>query len=220
MNHYNLLALMQIINILQVSFGYWKQYFMFAVLLFLNGTFQATAWPNCVKSLSSWYSDEHRASIFGLWGTCTFAGGIIGTSLAVYLQSIYSPDLKMVFLIPSLIVFAIGVLVFLTMKMPADVNIIIPGKELTVKENGGNDKVLSFYDVFQLKLVPELIVTVICVKLVRYCLYMWLPMYLHEALKYSKVQAGMLSTTFEVGGVLGSALIGIFINRLEKHLLL
>jgi sugar phosphate permease len=187
---------------------------MLSLLLFLNGTFQATAWPNCVKCLSSWYSDEHRASIFGLWGTCTFAGGIIGTSLAVYLQSVYSPDLKMIFILPSLVVFSIGVLVFLTMKMPEELSITIPGKEpLITNSTAKNDKVLSFSEVIRLNLVPELVVTVICVKLVRYCLYMWLPMYLHEALKYSKSQAGMLSTTFEIGGVLGSALIGVFINR-------
>ena len=186
---------------------------MLSLLLFLNGTFQANAWPNCVKCLSSWYSDEHRASIFGLWGTCTFAGGIIGTSLAVYLQSVYSPDLKMIFIIPSLILLCIGVMVFLTMKMPSELNITVPGKEELIGRTSKNNKVLSFSEVLHLNLVPELVVTVICVKLVRYCLYMWLPMYLHEALGYSKAQAGMLSTTFEIGGVLGSALIGVFINK-------
>ncbi|XP_028397737.1 putative glycerol-3-phosphate transporter 5 [Dendronephthya gigantea] len=203
-----------------ITFGYWQHVLMLSLLLFLNGTFQANAWPNCVKCLSSWYSDEHRASIFGLWGTCTFAGGIIGTSLAVYLQSVYSPDLKMIFITPSLILLSIGILVFLTMKMPSELNITIPGKEELTGSTSKSDKILGFSEVIRLNLVPELVVTVICVKLVRYCLYMWLPMYLHEALKYSKAQAGMLSTTFEIGGVLGSALIGVFINKvLNGHVL-
>ena len=166
---------MQIINILQVSFGYWKQYFMFAVLLFLNGTFQATAWPNCVKSLSSWYSDEHAASIFGLWGTCIFAGGIIGTSLAVYSQSIYSPNLEMVFIVPSLVVFLIGILVFFSLKTPADLNLNISGGNQLIHVTNGSDqnkRNLSVLDICQLKTVPELLVSVICLKLVRYCLYM------------------------------------------------
>lgn len=198
----------------QMTFGYCKHLLMFLLLLFLNGTFQATAWPNCVKCLSSWYSDERRASIFGLWGTCTFAGGILGTSLAVYLQSLYSPDLRMNFILPSVAVLCIGILVFFTMKMPSELDIVIPGKELLVSNSTSTDhQNLTFLQVIKLKLVPELVVAVICVKLVRYCLYMWLPMYLHEALNYSKVQAGMLSTSFEIGGVLGSALIGVFIKR-------
>jgi sugar phosphate permease len=200
---------------LQISFGYWKSYSILASLLFFNGTFQATAWPNCVKALSSWYSDEHRASIFGLWpGTCIFAGGIMGTSLTVYLQYIYSPELEIVFIIPSLIVFVIGLLVFSTLRTPSELNIEIPGKtQATEATSGENVEPLGVLDVCRLEKVPELLVAVICVKFVRYCLYMWLPMYLHEALKYSKSQAGMLSTTFEIGGVLGSALIGVFINK-------
>ncbi|XP_028397736.1 sugar phosphate exchanger 3-like isoform X2 [Dendronephthya gigantea] len=199
----------------KISFGYWKRFLVLVILLFLNGTFQAVAWPNCVKALSSWYSDEHRASIFGLWGTCIFAGGIMGTSLTVYLQFIYSPELEKVFLVPSLIVFVTGLLVFLTLKTPSELNIEIPGKSQETETNVGEDaELLSVFDVCRLESVPELLVTVICIKLVRYCLYMWLPMYLHEALKYSKAQAGMLSTTFEIGGVLGSAFIGVFINRI------
>ena len=182
-----------------------------ASLLFASGTFQATAWPNCVKALSSWYSDERRASIFGLWGTCIFAGGLMGTSLTVYLQYIYSPDLEMVFIIPSLVVFAIGLVVFFMLRSPSELNIEIPGKSQVTEANSSES--LGILEVCRLKKVPELLVAVICVKFVRYCLYMWLPMYLHEALKYSKAQAGMLSTTFEIGGVLGSALIGVFINR-------
>ena len=183
----------------------------------MNGAFQATAWPNCIKSLSSWYSGEERASIFGFWGTCPFAGGIIGTSLAVYIQSLYSPDLKIIFIAPSLFVLFLGLLVFFTLKTPSDLHIVIPGTETqTVIDK--SEKSLSVYEIFSLQLVPELVVAVICVKLVRYCFYMWLPMYLHDALKYSKTQAGMLSTTFEIGGVLGSASIGVFINRYSTPL--
>ena len=138
----------------------------------------------------------------------------MGTSLTVYLQYIYSPELEIVFIIPSLIVFVIGLLVFSTLRTPSELNIEIPGKtQATEATSGENVEPLGVLHVCRLEKVPELLVAVICVKFVRYCLYMWLPMYLHEALKYSKSQAGMLSTTFEIGGVLGSALIGVFINK-------
>ena len=139
----------------------------------------------------------------------------MGTSLTVYLQYIYSPELEIVFIIPSVIVFVIGLLVFFMLRTPSELNIEVPGKtQITEASSSENVKSLGILEVCGLKKVPELLVAVICVKFVRYCLYMWLPMYLHEALKYSKAQAGMLSTTFEIGGVLGSALIGVFINRL------
>lgn len=36
-----------------------------------------------MKALGSWYPDKVRNSVFGMFGTCAFAGGIIGTALAV-----------------------------------------------------------------------------------------------------------------------------------------
>ncbi len=138
----------------------------------------------------------------------------MGTSLTVYLQYISSPALEIVFIIPSSIVFVIGLLVFFMLRTPSELNIEIPGKtQVTEASSGENVESPGVLEVCRLEGVPELLVAVICVKLVRYCLYMWLPMYLHEALKYSKAQAGMLSTTFEIGGVLGSVLIGVFISR-------
>lgn len=62
-------------------------------------------------------------------------------------------------------------------------------------------------------MLAEVAVGVFCLKAVRYCMYMWLPMYLLNQLQYSKGQAGMFSTMFEVGGVLGSAVIGIVLDR-------
>lgn len=50
-------------------------------------------------------------------------------------------------------------------------------------------------------------------KFVRYAMYMWLPMYLLNVLKYSQAQAGMFSTMFEIGGVAGSAIIGFIVDR-------
>ena len=53
--------------------------------------------PPMAKSLSDTYGGAKVATIFGIWGTCIFVGEIAGTGLAVQLQKIYSPDLKMVF---------------------------------------------------------------------------------------------------------------------------
>lgn len=44
---------------------------------------QALLWGNCIKALTGWYHPSQKTTMFGLWGTCTFAGGIVGTSLAV-----------------------------------------------------------------------------------------------------------------------------------------
>jgi sugar phosphate permease len=42
------------------------------------------------------------------------------------------------------------------------------------------------------------------VKLVRYTLLFWLPLYLHDELGYSAPQAGMAATLFDIGAVGGT----------------
>jgi len=198
-----------------VSFGWWRNTVILGILLFFNGTAQASLWPNCVKSLSQWYDDENRSTIFGMWGTCVFAGGIVGTALAVQLQTIYSPDLKMIFLVPSLIVLIISVLTHFLLRTPEEMNMIVPGKNLPKHVSGSTEaRNLNVFQVWKIRMVPELAWTMFGMKVVRYCLYMWLPMYLNLNLEYTKAQSGILSTAFEIGGVFGSAGIGFFIDRI------
>lgn len=202
------------ISISMFSFGFWTSTVAMAALLFLNGSAQATLWPNCVKSLSEWYDDEQRATIFGIWGTCTFAGGIFGTALAVQLQAMYAPDLKMVFIIPSIVVLLVAVIIYTFLRTPEEMGIevqktVLP-KHISAK---AEQKQLNFFQCWRIRMVPELAWTMFGMKLVRYCLYMWLPMYLNQNLNYPRARAGILSTAFEIGGVFGSAGIGVFIDK-------
>ncbi|XP_013395115.1 sugar phosphate exchanger 3 isoform X2 [Lingula anatina] len=80
----------------------------------------------------------------------------------------------------------------------------------TRMKNGTNP---TFLQLWQIPMVPEISVGMFCLKLVRYCMYMWLPMYLLQHLSYAKTMAGMFSTMFEIGGVAGSAFIGFILDR-------
>ncbi|KAK3101363.1 hypothetical protein FSP39_003025 [Pinctada imbricata] len=122
-----------------ITFGMWSQYYMFILLLFLNGTAQAQCWPNCMKSLGAWYPDNVRNSVFGMFGTCAFAGGIIGTALAVYLQT--SQGWRSVFFTPSVIVLVLGVLVLMLFQQPEEVGIDVPGKEKTASSTKASNNV-------------------------------------------------------------------------------
>ncbi|MET0385946.1 MAG: MFS transporter, partial [Polyangiales bacterium] len=52
-----------------------------------------------------------------------------------------------------------------------------------------------------------------CIKLIRYSLLFWLPYYLHTSGQFDEVSSGYLSTGFEVGGVVGSIVIGYRSDR-------
>lgn len=196
-----------------VTFGWNQGFYGLFFLLFLNGTAQAQCWPNCMKSLGAWFPDNVRNSVFGMFGTCAFAGGIGGTALAVYLQKVHG--WRTVYLTPSIIVISIGLLVWLFYQQPDEVGIDIPGKEKNATSTKTAGK-LTFLQMLRIPMLPEVAATMFCLKVVRYCMYMWLPMYLLQRLNYTPAVSGMLSTVFEIGGVLGSALIGFVIDRYFK----
>jgi sugar phosphate permease len=54
-----------------------------------------------------------------------------------------------------------------------------------------------------------------CLKLVRYVLVLWLPMYF-SSIGYSIKVAGMLAITFEIGNTIGTACMGALIDKIFK----
>jgi sugar phosphate permease len=50
-------------------------------------------------------------------------------------------------------------------------------------------------------------------KLIRYSILFWLPFYLRKELGYSDEAAGYLSTSFEVGGIVGAVVVGLVSDR-------
>merc|ERR1712212_506666 len=110
--------------------------------------------------------------------------------------------------------------VYLLLKTPAEMGVAVTGKtETTSTEEeieSGNPKVerhLTFIETWRIPLVAELSFTMFGIKLVRYCLYMWLPLYLHQSLNYDKSTAGYLSNAFEIGCVVGSPSLAVFIDK-------
>ncbi|KAK3585979.1 hypothetical protein CHS0354_038533 [Potamilus streckersoni] len=193
------------------SFGHWSNLYVFLFLLFFNGTAQALCWPSCMKIIGEWYPDKIRNTIFGTFGTCAFAGGVLGTGIAVYLQTTHG--WRSAFLTPSIFVGGMGFLILMFFHQPSEVGIEVPGKDQSNSRKSSGQQ-LSLLQLWKIPMLPEIAIAVFCLKAVRYCMYMWLPMYLLNQLKYSKVQAGMFSTTFEIGGVIGSAAIGIVLDKL------
>ncbi|RUS90660.1 hypothetical protein EGW08_001560, partial [Elysia chlorotica] len=191
-----------------ISFGYFSNFVIWFILLFLNGTAQSQCWPNVTKGVLGWFSDSVRNSMFGMFGTCAFAGGIIGTMIAVYIQASYG--WRQVYFYPSVGMIFLGFLTLVFFKQPDEVGIQVPGKAqcdnnfVTAVMKPELSLTLMFISSYFCSMIPEVSVAVFCLKVVRYCMYMWLPMYLLQALNYSTTMSGIFSTVFEIGGVTGS----------------
>ncbi|CAF0803345.1 unnamed protein product, partial [Didymodactylos carnosus] len=192
-----------------LTFGWWSAYSTFLVLLFLNGAFQSLCWAAANKGLGSWVTDSQRNFVFGLFGTCPFVGGVLGTILATYIQG--KDGWRLVHFRPALLCIAAGFSVLFMFREPSELRMIVPGKDIVNQSK--EQRRMSVLEVWKTPMVLEIAASVFCLKVVRYAIYMWLPMYLEESLHYSKRDAGLFSTMFDIGGVIGSATIGFILKR-------
>lgn len=187
-----------------------ESYLGLLILLAVSGASQALCWPASCAMLSRWFSDAARNTVFGLFGTCCFVFGMVGTTLAVYLQNRYG--WRDVFVHPSMVVAVLGLVVLMIGQDPGRRSLIVPGR-VTAPSGTSSEVSLSVLSIWRLPCVPEVSFAMFCVKSVRYALMFWLPLYLLRSLNYSQVTAGLVSTAFEVGGTLGSAFVGVVVDR-------
>ncbi|XP_017087309.2 glucose-6-phosphate exchanger SLC37A2 [Drosophila bipectinata] len=74
------------------------------------GIFQTTGWPGVVALVGRWFGKSKRGLIFGIWNSHTSIGNILGTLIAAhYVES----DWALSFVVPGIIIAAVGFLLFL-----------------------------------------------------------------------------------------------------------
>ena len=189
-------------------FGVCDSFYICLLLLFICGTALAPTWPSCSKGLASWFHDtSSRDTIFGIFATSGLVGGVCGTALAVWFQNVYG--WRMVHLIPSLFLLLLALIVAGFIRSPQElgvpastVNVVdietIESPALMAKEESAQpqkkSRFQSWLSLWSIPLIPEVTVAVFTLKVIRYCMYMWLPLYLLDYLKYSKTEAGLMST--------------------------
>jgi sugar phosphate permease len=183
-----------------------------AALLFaftLNGLAQSTGWPGTTKGMAEWTPPEGRGAVMGLWCTSYQIGGIAASWFCTLMLGRYG--WRAAFFGPSLCIAAVGILVFVTLR-PGPYAVAVMPQTGGLAARVGIDR-----EVFRNPTLWSYGAAYFFIKLIRYSVLFWLPYYLHTALGLSETNAGYLSISFEVGGVIGAIAIGVISDRL-KHL--
>ena len=199
-----------------VGFGCSSLAALFLVAMMINGIAQSSGWPGNVKAMAEWVPSSQRGRTMGLWSTCYQVGGIAANFLAARLLKAYG--WRGSFIGPGLILALVGVLVlvFLRKGPLAPASSSPPGtagtdEELAEQKREASRRVLRSFTVWCYG------ASYFCIKLIRYSLLFWLPYYLEKILHYARDDAAYFSTSFEIGGVAGTIVIGLLSDRL-KHI--
>nr|GMD78399.1 putative glycerol-3-phosphate transporter 4 [Ipomoea batatas] len=194
------------------------------------GLFQATGWPSVVAVIGNWFDKSKRGLIMGVWNAHTSVGNISGSLLAA---AVLDYGWGWSFILPGAFIFVTGLIVFLFLPAyPEDVG--FPCENAVVAEHsdeetqlGNENEGASMFHHGSVTrkgvgflgacLIPGVIPFALCLffsKMVAYTFLYWLPFYLSQTAiggEYVSVKsAGNLSTLFDVGGIVGGILAGLF----------
>lgn len=213
-------------------FGATSLSIVFLIAFGVNGFAQATGWPGNIKAMAEWTTPERRGRVMGLWATCYQVGGIAATAFATMLLGRFG--WRSAFWGPALVLILVALLVVIAVRpgpktAGAGTTVRVAdgeGEGSVEAGSGAREDAAPGADATEAVLQREARAgvlknpTIYCfgasyffLKLIRYSLLFWLPFYLETSLQYDKVTAGYLSTSFEIGGVLGTIVVGWLSDR-------
>lgn len=185
----------------------------------LHAVFQSTGWPTCVKVLAAWVN-RNRGTVMGVWTTCQSLGGVIGALAATWFLTGYGWEMAYVYHVPILLAMAVVDYVWIKDEPPVEwAQYFQPenpqaskeaseGSSTTTKAVEASSSHVTLSQVVALPGVLAVGASYFFLKFMRYALLFWLPFYYEKQLGYNQGLAGYLSTSFEVGGTIGTPLIG------------
>lgn len=203
-----------------LCFGLSSAYLPMLIAFGVNGLFQASGWPGNVKAMQPFFGPDQRGRVMGLWTTNYQAGGLLATVLATWLLAHYG--WRAAFVVPALWVLVMSAIVFFALiEKPSDRGLPEipqgPGSSSSAAPNTDSSTEQEAEPSMGTLLRNPVLLMIgssyFGLKLIRYSLLFWLPYYLRRHFHYSEAQAGYLSLPFEVGGILGSIVIGWLSDR-------
>lgn len=208
----------------------------YIIVQILCGLFQSIGWPCVVAVVGNWFGKSKRGLIMGVWNSHTSVGNIIGSIVA---SSVLAFGWGWSFVSPGLLIILIGIVVYLFLvvgpeeagigvsEIEGEVEMNVEGVPLVASEKVGSAELegplaaIGFLEAWRLPNVASFAFSLFFSKLVAYTFLYWLPFYIrHTAVagvNLSHKTAGILSTIFDIGGVLGGILAGIISDVLEAR---
>lgn len=225
------------------GFGYFLNVHSFAffmIVQILCGLFQSIGWPCVVAVMANWFGKSRRGLIMGLWSSHTSFGNILGSLVA---SSVLGLGWGWAFVLPGIFILVVAILIYMFLvECPESIGLELPEKEVEMSVEGvalvnseKNDVVdevigsrdqessdaIGFIEAWRLPGVAHFAFCLFFSKLVAYTFLYWLPFYLrHTAIAGKHVThktAGILSTIFDVGGVVGGILAGFLSDMIEAR---
>jgi OPA family glycerol-3-phosphate transporter-like MFS transporter len=211
-------------------FGFTQNIVVMVILMIPMGIFQGMGAPAAQKSLKFWWSKRDRGFYYSTWSTSHnfgAAGAVAASFLAFVLFQETTFLMSSIFVLPSIFSLVLAVIVFClgqdrptTFGLPA-IDVYKNDPELVNDKE--DDNKLSSQQIFvryilKNKLLIFLAFANACIYAARYGILDWIPTYLWEEKNFSKEEAILFFSLFEMFAIPGTVIMGILSDKLFKGL--
>jgi len=167
----------------------------FIIAWLANGYFQAMGYPSTLKLIANWFKREEQGKPLGVSECMQSVAAIAILPIAGWLALTIS--WRLVFIVPAIILGAMSI-VFWTQARDSP----------TGKKVDGVRALPAYRQALGSWRLDLAYISYGCTQFVRYAMITWIPMFLFLETGLDIFQAAVLAISFQVGGVLGSLLIG------------
>ncbi len=208
-------------GLINLIFGTTSSVWLMAVLWLINGWFQGMGWPPCARTLTHWFSDRERGTMFALWNIAhNVGGGIVGPvgSLAIILFSSW----RSVFYVPAAMAISMGLLIMIFLRdtpqsagLPPIEEFKNDYPETTVsdRERELTSREIFFNHVLNNRPLWILALANVFVYVVRYGVLDWAPTYLTAVKGSSDSLSRWQFFIYEYAGIPGTLIAGWMSDR-------
>ena len=188
-------------------------------LLLGNGLGQGLGWPSMLRLIGQWFQRGERDRVLGWWSTSYILGGVLATSLTAWLlvhtRVVVLSGFQPAYLVSSSVLMLAALFFYFgTRHLPPPAllhavpsNSALSGPKAQPTHPGAWSAILANRKIQVISLVYFFL------KMTRYTLLFWLPLYLTSSLGYSQHSAEQFASYFELLGFLGPLAAAYAIER-------
>ena len=193
-------------------------------LQLLNGFGQGFGWPSINKLFSVWLEPRQAPMAIALWSTCYTLGGYLGAAFPTVLGLLRLPNPAyghaVLFLAPALVLLATTRLCYQKVRnSPQELGIHLSlwdPSEKSAKMDSGDQSHSSWKLIVGNSEVRLLVGMYFFLKMTRYALLFWLPIYLVEIHRDSRQPILSAASLFETAGFIGTLMAASLVQRTGK----
>jgi sugar phosphate permease len=190
-------------------------------LQFLNGFGQGFGWPSINKLFGLWVEPRQAPMTIALWSTCYTLGGYLGASLPTVLALLHLLGSRgnhaLLFVAPALLLLATSCLYYSRVRdTPEEARLHLPPLATHYAGDREDEPRKSWSAIIGNREIQLLACVYFFLKMTRYALLFWLPIYLLEIHRGSRQLSLTPASLFETAGFLGNLMTAYLVQRTGK----